>query len=302
MKPGFMIYTLMFFLTLLGASCEKETFNQPDPIKIPEPEKPVTGYKIDLSNWKITLPVDQNNDNSPDEYGPSQLKDFGYRNVSALKPFLYDDFTDSSLVFYTYPGGATTTNSSYPRTELREQMTPGSNSNNWTLAQGGTMEGVLKIDDISKDNSTSSYENSRVIVMQIHGIVSPGDVTKYNLSSNHAPPLLKMTWVDGHLIAYKKSLKDESTSGAALYDESSATWTDIKHDFGAINKSMTTVKIKASSGKLVVTVNGVSHTFNDVSLQKWPFENYFKAGSYLISTDANTFAKVKYYSLKVSHP
>ena len=31
------------------------------------------------------------------------------------------------------------------------------------------------------------------------------------------------------------------------------------------------------------------------------FENYFKAGNYLVSTDNNAFAKVKYYELEVTH-
>ena len=32
------------------------------------------------------------------------------------------------------------------------------------------------------------------------------------------------------------------------------------------------------------------------------FENYFKAGNYLQTTDEHAFSKVKYYFLEISHP
>ena len=40
-----------------------------------------------------------------------------------------------------------------------------------------------------------------------------------------------------------------------LYDDSSATWTDIKHDFGEVGFEKFSVKIVAASGELMVTVN-----------------------------------------------
>jgi len=72
---------------------------------------------IDLKNWKVTLPI---GDGSPIEVKPPEI--LNYATNPELKDFMYNDSTDGSLVFYTYPGGATTTNSSYPRTELRELM------------------------------------------------------------------------------------------------------------------------------------------------------------------------------------
>ncbi len=62
------------------------------------------------------------------------------------------------------PGGLYP-NSSYSRTELCEQMIPGSNSTNWTFAQGGNMKGRLAIEDwvrvktkILKDLKTTDTE------------------------------------------------------------------------------------------------------------------------------------------------
>ncbi|WP_268223968.1 polysaccharide lyase family 7 protein [Sinomicrobium oceani] len=265
-------------------------------------EESASYAEIDFSHWKITLPVDLNNDGKPDEYQPSSLINNGYRSIPELQPFMYDDTTDAAIVFRTYPGGATTTNSSYPRTELREQQTPGNNYNNWSLTEGGTMRGTLKIDTISPDLVNSKYDNHRVIVMQIHGIISQADMATYGFSSNHAPPLLKMTWIDGHLFAYKKTLVDESTSGIDLYDDSSATWTDIKHDFGDVGFGAFTVEIEASYGELSITVDDETHVFDDISMEKWPFENYFKAGNYLVTTDTTGISEVKYYELEVTHP
>ncbi|MBP9600186.1 MAG: polysaccharide lyase family 7 protein, partial [Lutibacter sp.] len=75
---------------------------------------------INLSNWKVTLPI-----GSPTEVLPPAILNYGTNAI--LKPFFYNDSIKGAVVFYTYPG-ATTTNTSYSRTELREQMVPGSNS------------------------------------------------------------------------------------------------------------------------------------------------------------------------------
>lgn len=42
--------------------------------------------------------------------------------------------------------------------------------------------------------------------------------------------------------------------------------------------------------------------YEGVHMDKWAaFENYFKAGNYLVTRDEGAFAKVKYYELSVSH-
>ena len=90
---------------------------------------------IDLSHWKVTLPI-----GNPTEVLPPEI--LKYATNETLKPFMYNDSVKGALVFYTYPG-STTTNSSYSRTELREQMVAGSNSTNWTFAKGGNLKGEL---------------------------------------------------------------------------------------------------------------------------------------------------------------
>ncbi|MGM5470621.1 polysaccharide lyase family 7 protein [Flavobacteriaceae bacterium LMO-SS05] len=271
----------------------KDVDNTPDPV--------IDQYAdIDFSHWKVTLPVDVNNNGSPDEYQPAQLINNGYRTLEAVKPYMYDDTVDGSIIFYTYPD-VSTTNSSYSRTELRELINPSNSKKNWTLIQGGTMSGRLKVQSISEDTgSSNTYHN--VIVMQIHGIISEDDMSTHGFSSNNGPPLLKIYWKDGFLWAHKKSLVNENTNGDDLLDTSSNTWADIKHNFGYVGFDAFNFKIIASVGKLELQLNDdTPFIYEDISLAKWPFENYFKAGNYLVTTATNAFAKIKYYKLTVTH-
>ena len=228
-------FILLILTLLLPFSCTKSTTDNEDDDIVIEEIEPIdtTSYAdIDFSNWKVTLPVDENNNGSPDEYQPSVLIDYGYQTIDAIKPFMYDDTEDKSIVFYTYPESSTT-NSSYSRTELRELINPDNARENWTLAEGGVMSGKLKVVDISQ-NTESSDDYHKVIVMQIHGIISEEDMAIHGFSSNNGPPLIKIYWKDGYIWSHKKSLKDESTSGDDLLETSSDTWTDIKENLGYV--------------------------------------------------------------------
>lgn len=274
----------------------------PTPPDTTPPDTPSTvNYAdIDFADWKVTLPVDENNNGGPDEYQPAELINFGYQTLAPVQPFMYDDTDDESLVFYTYPE-VSTTNSSYSRTELRELINPSNSRENWALLEGGTMEGRLKVADIS-ENSNSGDTYHKVIVMQIHGIISEEDMDIHGFSSNNGPPLIKIYWKDGYVWSHKKSLVDESTSGDNLLNTSSNTWYDIKVNLGYVGFEAFDFKIEASDAKIIVTLNNESpYTYEDVSLDKWPFENYFKAGNYLTTTDTGAFSYVKYYNLYLTH-
>lgn len=270
--------------------------NDPDP-DIEEEIDPVEGVdyflpKIDLSNWKVTLPI-----GNPTEIKPPSIVD--YATNETLKPFMFNDSTDASLVFYTYPG-STTTNSSYSRTELREQMEPGSNNTNWTFAQGGRMKGTLKVDEISKESDGDYY---RTIVMQIHGRLTNEQRDLIGEDDNNAPPVLKLYWKDGRVRVHRKILKDIEVNDIDILKTTS--WTDEAVWLGeAVNFDQFTIEIIASEARLEVILNNgeANVVFDDIHMQKWGvFENYFKAGNYLQSKDSGSSAKVKYYNLEVSH-
>ena len=259
--------------------------------------------EINFSNWKLTLPVDEDENGSPDEYYPSDLVDNGYRSLDPILPYMYDDTSDGSIVFYTFPE-TSTTNSSYSRTELRELINPNNALDNWTLSDGGEMTGRLKVSLISQDN-TSTYDYHRVIVMQIHGIISEDDMNTYNFSSTNGPPLIKIYWKDGYIWCHKKSLVDESTSGEDLvqpYTSSNNFWTDDKDNLGFVGYEPFDFRITASATQIEVQLNqNTPVIYQDNSIDKWRYKNYFKAGNYLGTTDPQGFCYVKYYNLNVTH-
>jgi hypothetical protein len=294
----------LFALAACMSSCST-TINEPTSPSVPqidemvkEIEKPVEGVdyflpKIDLSNWKVTLPV-----GNPTEVSPPDI--INYASNELLQKYMYNDSTDASLVFYTYPG-STTTNTSYSRTELREQMVPGSNSVNWSFIQGGKMRGTLALTEISKD---ANGKNHRTIIMQIHGRLSNAQRDLIGQSDNNAPPVLKIYWQDGRVRVNTKVLKNLNTSDLDILRTDS--WTDDSGFYfdRVVNNEKFTLEVIASDGRLQVTLDdNQTVIYENEHLKIWNvFENYFKAGNYLNTIDKGSFAKVKYYDLVVSHP
>jgi hypothetical protein len=286
---------LAFGLVLTG--CEKKL---PDSLKPPVGgpiDPPVYEHpNIDLANWKVTLPIPRA-DGKPIEVEPPEILD--YTTNETLKPFMYDDTLDGSLVFYTYPG-STTTNTSYSRTELREQMVPGSNNTNWTFAEGGKMKGTLSVPEISK-KSNGDYH--RTIIMQIHGRLTNAQKALINASDNNAPPVLKIYWQDNKVYVRTKQLKNVN----ATYEEMLETdaWEDDEGKFFSriVETDSFTLEVVAEQGKLsVILDDDETFVYDDIHMEKWGvFENYFKAGNYLGTTDVGSFSRVKYYNLEVNH-
>tara|TARA_B110000459_G_scaffold121566_1_gene133970 strand:+ start:197 stop:1078 length:882 start_codon:yes stop_codon:yes gene_type:complete len=289
------------FIFLILCACSKEVA-QNTGVSDPIDDTPVEVVlaDIDFSNWKLTLPIDENNNGSPDEYQPDVLKNLGYQTLESILPYMYDDIEDSSIVFYTFPD-VSTTNSSYSRTELRELINPSNARDNWTLLAGGEMVGRLKVESVS-ENQESDDVYHKIIVMQIHGIISEEDMDLHGFSSNNGPPLIKIYWKDGYVWCHKKSLIDESTEGNALLETSNNTWTDIKVNLGYAGFEVFDFRITATDARLEVQLNqDTPFVYEDISLDKWPYENYFKAGNYLTSTNSDAFSYVKYYELSISH-
>jgi len=282
---------LIFLISMM--SCQKNEENTI--IEIAEEEVEDVTYKlptIDLSHWKVTLPI-----GNPTEVAPPEILE--YATNETLKPFMYNDSVNGALVFYTYPG-ASTANSSYSRTELREQMDPGSNTTNWTFTQGGNMKGALSMAEISKD-ANGNYH--RAIIMQIHGRLTDVQRDLIGEDDNNAPPILKIYWVDGKVRVKSKVLKDVNVSDTDIL--SVDAWDDDEgYTFlEEVGFEKFTLEVKASDGRMEVILNeNESVVYDDIHIQKWGvFENYFKAGNYLVSLDVGSFAKVKYFELEVQH-
>lgn len=299
----FVVAFLIMFSLSIQVRCQKDDiYDRPEGEFISPPGSDIgnednnNSYKlpeIDLSHWKVTLPV-----GNPTEVFPPDILD--YATNETLKPFMYNDSINGAIVFYTYPG-ASTANSSYSRTELRELMNPeDKGTSNWTFAQGGYLKGELSMGEISK-GSNGVYH--RTIIMQIHGRLTNEQRDLIGQKDNNAPPMLKIYWVDGRVRVKTKVLKNlNATETEQLYTDA---WGDDEGytfpEYVGFDKF--TLEVKVSDGRMEVILNeNASIVYDDVHIKKWGvFENYFKAGNYLVSKDSGSFAKVKYYDLEVSH-
>ncbi len=277
---------------MISVSCQDSSNDVLD-IVIPEEEIDYKLPDIDLSNWKVTLPV-----GNPTEVLPPEILD--YATNETLKPFMYNDSIEGALVFYTYPG-ASTANSSYSRTELRELMNPQDYGKmNWTFAQGGYMKGTLAMSDISKDGEGDYH---RAIIMQIHGRLTDEQRDLIGAKDNNAPPILKIYWTNGTVRVKTKVLKNLNASYEEMLETD--TWGDDDgYTFSEpVGFEKFTLEVKVSDGRMEVILNGKeSIVYDDIHIEKWGvFENYFKAGNYLVTHDENAFSKVKYFDLEVNH-
>lgn len=293
MQLSSLVHVFALGMLIFSFSCKKDQ----DEIETSPPfiENPAPSYKlpdIDLTHWKVTLPI-----GNPTSVRPPEI--LNYATNAVLKPYMYNDSIEGALVFYTKPGSSTA-NSSYSRTELREQMISGSDYTNWTFKQGGKIKGRLRMDEISSDSSGKLH---RTIVMQIHGRLTDQQRDLIGQKDNNAPPIIKIYWVNGFVRLKSKILKNLNASSSEIL-HTDAWGDDVGYTFPVeVGYEPFTLEIIASDGQMEVVLNETyKYLYTGTDIEKWGiFENYFKAGNYLATTDKNAFARVKYYSLEVIH-
>jgi len=90
---------------------------------------------LNLTNWKLTLPVETSHAGNPDEIRQPELDGFADTNYFRVNG------ATNGVVFVAPCGGATTSGSGYPRSELREMMNLGTANASWSTTSGThTME------------------------------------------------------------------------------------------------------------------------------------------------------------------
>lgn len=92
---------------------------------------------LNLQNWKLNLPIDANGTQtgSSVEIKRNKLDTF------SIIPYFYNNTDNTGVIFMANCGGATTSGSGYPRSELREMVTNGTVNANWSSSSGiHTME------------------------------------------------------------------------------------------------------------------------------------------------------------------
>ena len=252
---------------------------------------------IDLSHWKVAIPEGSGKGGAISVEPPEILD---YANNDILKPYMFNDSTKGALTFYAYPTSATTANTKYSRSELREQMVPGDDNVNWTFKQGGSLKAKLSVDEVSRDKNGKYH---KVIILQIHGRLTNGQKELIGQKDNNAPPVLKIYWQNGKIRVKTKKLKFADVNSVGILHEEA--WTDDEGfnfeqevGFGKFQ-----IEVKVTDGKMVVSLNNTEFAvYDDFNMKRWGvFENYFKAGNYFQSRDEGSFAKVSFYDLEVKH-
>ena len=253
--------------------------------------------KIDLSHWKVTLPV-TNDQGKPYEIEPPEIFDYATNEIA--KPYMYLDDRVGAIVFHAMPTESKTANTKYTRSELREQMVPGDNNTNWTFEDGAYMKGRIAMEASTKGDNGKYH---RTIIMQIHGRLTNEQRDLIGQKDNNAPPILKIYWDNGKIRIKTKVLKNLNATNEELLHEDA--WDndpgfnfEQKVDFNTF-----TLEVKVSKGKMVIILNGTEYkVYKGIHMERWGiFENYFKAGNYFQSRDKGSFSKVRFYQLEVKH-
>ena len=260
-------------------------------------KKKVKLPKIDLSHWKVTLPV-ANEQGKPIEISPPEISN--YANIEVAKPYMYLDSVRGAIVFHAMPTNSKTRNTKYTRSELREQLVPGDNNVNWTFADGAYMKGKIAM-EASTRNSSGKYH--RTIIMQIHGRLTNEQRDLIGQDDNNAPPILKIYWDNGKIRIKTKVLKNLNTPDQVLLHEE-AWGNDAGFNFEEeVGFRKFILEVKVSEGKMVIVLNKNEYkVYENIHMKRWGiFENYFKAGNYFQSRDEGSFSKVRFYELEVSH-
>ena len=253
--------------------------------------------KIDLSHWKVTLPV-LNDKGKPYEIEPPEIFDYATNEIA--KPYMYLDDRKGAIVFHAMPTASKTANTKYTRSELREQMVPGDNNTNWTFADGAYMKGRIAMEASSKDDNGKYH---RTIIMQIHGRLTNEQRDLIGQKDNNAPPILKIYWDNGKIRVKTKLLKNLNATDEELLHEDA--WdNDAGFNFEQkVDFNVFTLEVKITEGKMVIVLNGTEYkVYKGIHMERWGiFENYFKAGNYFQSRDEGSFSKVRFYQLEVKH-
>jgi Ca2+-binding RTX toxin-like protein len=228
---------------------------------------------FDLSNWKITLPVDQ----SGTIIGTAQeIKSLsGYQDLN----YFYTG-SDGAMVFRAAVDGATTSGSKYARSELREMI--GADRAAWTIKQGGSMSATLEVDQVPTRFDGSA---GRIVVGQIHG---------------QDAELTRLYWDNGTVYFVNDHAGSTGQEAAFRLTNSAGKTPDI-----SLNEKFS-YKIDASSDQLKVSVyaDGQVYTATDTINSFWNTDTfYFKAGTYLgvNETQGTGHGQTSFYALSFKH-
>jgi len=227
---------------------------------------------FNLSNWKITLPVDQNGNLSGTAVEVQNLS--GYKNSK----YFYTA-SDGAMVFYAPVDGATTKGSSYARSELREMNATEKAA--WNLSKGGFMTATLEVDAAPNRDGVGG----KLVVGQIHG---------------QNDELVRLYWENGTVyFVNDQAGASNSETKFTLKDSGGAT-----PNVSLNEKFSYTINAKGSTLDVDVYADGKVYESSTKINSVWQSDTfYFKAGAYLGANESNGSGagQASFYALDVSH-
>jgi len=115
------------------------------------------GSYLDLSSWRLTLPVDTERAETPDEVSLPELSSFSDER------YFYFDASTGGVVFRAHCGGETTRGSDYPRCELREMTRDGAEQAAWN-----TDDNAVHVMTMKAAITETPAAKRHVVCAQIH--------------------------------------------------------------------------------------------------------------------------------------
>lgn len=227
---------------------------------------------FNLQNWKLTLPVDNS--------GGTGGKALEILDLARYESSHFYDAPDGAMVFSAYANGATTSGSSYPRSELRE-MANGTEAS-WNLARGGTMTATLKVDQVP---NLSSGGQGRVIVGQIHG---------------EDEELIRLYWENSKVYFMNDQAGSENDETKFIFRNTSRQEPSVSLGERFSYK----IDARGNTLKVDIYADGQVYTSTSEINSVWQSDTfYFKAGIYLgvNENNGNGMGKVSFYGLDFGH-
>jgi hypothetical protein len=227
---------------------------------------------FNLSNWKITLPVDASGTIGGTAVEVKNLA--GYQNSK----YFYTA-ADGAMTFYAPVDGATTSGSSYARSELREMN--GTSTAAWKLTTGGSMSATLEVDAAPMRDG----QGHKLVIGQIHG---------------QNDELVRLYWQDNKLYFNNDLSGSDNKEHSFTFTAADGSQPDV-----SLNEKFSyTINVKDHNLDVDIYADGkVYHSHTTVN-SVWDNDTfYFKAGAYLGANETNGsgYGQTSFYALDFNH-
>ena len=277
---------------------------------------------LDLSCWKVTLPVSLTGGEKPTEFKEREIA----KGAQHAEFFHVNEAGDGVVFRSPIKGIKTSNNTKYVRSELREMgrcgdaeiNQKGVTENNWVFGNNvskqallnaggvdGTLEATLTVDHVTTTGEI--WQQGRVIIGQIHAPDDEPLKIYYRKLPNHTTGSI---W-----IAHEPNGGDDIIfpmigPSKPNYWKQDAKDIPSSYDDGIALGEKFSYKVDVQGADMTVTISrdGKPDVVQKVDMQNSGYDQadqymYFKAGVYNQnrSGDADDYAQATFYKLDVSH-